>query len=52
MTTILEFKNYRMGFKDDEGKQYNLLDDYDIEKVLSGNIIRVLSEVWPQSIVS
>ena len=26
--------------------------DVDIEKVLSGNIIRVLSEVWPQSIVS
>ena len=26
--------------------------DDDIEKVLSGNIIRVLSEVWPQSIVS
>ncbi|MFA6690760.1 MAG: ATP-binding cassette domain-containing protein, partial [Saccharofermentanales bacterium] len=31
MTTILEFKNYRMGFKDDEGKQYNLLDDLSIK---------------------
>ena len=34
MTTILEFKNYRMGFKDDEGKQYNLLDDLTSKKVL------------------
>jgi len=31
MTTILEFKNYRMGFKDDEGKQYNLLDNLSIK---------------------
>lgn len=31
MTTILEFENYRMGFKDDEGVQHNLLDDLSIK---------------------
>ncbi|MDD4324650.1 MAG: ABC transporter ATP-binding protein [Eubacteriales bacterium] len=31
MTTILEFKNYRMAFKDDEGVEHNLLDDLSIK---------------------
>ena len=31
MSTLVEFKNYSMGFKDDDGKVYNLIDHLNMQ---------------------
>ncbi len=41
--SILEFKNYSMGFKDDSGKVYNLIDNLSL-KVESGKALGVVGE--------
>ena len=43
MATIVEFKDYSMGFKDDDGKVFNLLDKLSL-KVEEGKALGVVGE--------
>lgn len=43
MATIVEFKNYSMGFKDDDGRVFNLLDNLSF-KVEAGKALGVVGE--------
>ena len=43
MSTVVEFKNYCMAFQDDDGKEYNLLDDISI-KVEEGKALGIVGE--------
>lgn len=43
MATVVEFKNYSMGFKDDDGQVFNLLDRVSFQ-VVSGKALGIVGE--------